>query len=79
MSKRDKLLQRFRNNPKTVRFEEVDTLLLQFGFTKRQSGSHATYKFGEHLITVPFRKPYILPVYVKNLLEILEAIGESLE
>jgi predicted RNA binding protein YcfA (HicA-like mRNA interferase family) len=77
MSKREKLLQRFRNNPKTVRFEEVDNLLLHFGFTKRQSGSHATYTLGHHLITVPFRRPYILPVYVKHILEILDAIDGS--
>lgn len=78
MSKREKLLQRFRNNPKTVRFEEIDILLRQLGFEKRQSGSHATYTFKQHLITIPFRKPYILPVYVKNILEILDALEAPL-
>jgi hypothetical protein len=29
------------------------------------------------LITVPFRKPYILPIYVKSILEILDALGSS--
>jgi len=66
MSKHEKLLQRFRNNPKAVRFEEIDALLLRLGFDKRQSGSHATYTFGQHLITVPFRKPFILPIYVRT-------------
>jgi predicted RNA binding protein YcfA (HicA-like mRNA interferase family) len=78
MSKREKLLQRFRNNPKTVRFEEIDVFLQQFGFDKRQSGSHATYTFKHYLITVPVRKPYILPVYVKSILEILDALEASL-
>jgi predicted RNA binding protein YcfA (HicA-like mRNA interferase family) len=79
MSKREKLLQRFRNNAKTVRFEEVDNLLLQLGFDKHQSGSHAVYSFQQYLITVPFRRPYILPVYVKNIIEILDAIEETLD
>lgn len=77
MSKREKLLIRFRNNPKTVRFEEIDSLLLRLGFDKRQTGSHATYTFGQHLITVPFRKPYVLPVYVKNILAILDGMESS--
>ena len=66
MSKREKLLLRFRTNPKTVRFEEIDTLLLWLGFEKHQSGSHATYAIEQYLITVPFRKPYILLIYVKS-------------
>ena len=74
MSKHDKLLQRFRNNTKTVRFEEIDALLLRLGFEKRQSGSHATYTLDGCLITVPFRKPYILPVYVKAILDIIDAM-----
>lgn len=74
MSKREKLLQRFRNNPKTVRFEEIDRLLLKLGFDKRQVGSHATYTLEQHLITIPFRKPYILPIYVKSILAILDTL-----
>ncbi len=77
MSKREKLLVRFRNNPKTVRFDEIDTLLQRLGFEKRQSGSHATYTFEQYLITVPFRKPYILPIYVKSILAILDAMESA--
>ena len=77
MSKREKLLQRFRTNPKTVRFDEVDSLLIGLGFEKRQVGSHATYRLDEAIVTIPFRKPHILPVYVKSVLEILDAIGGS--
>lgn len=75
MSKRQKLLQRFRTNPKTVRFDEVDHLLLGMGFEKRQVGSHATYRLHDVIVTIPFRKPYILPVYVKNILAMLDALG----
>lgn len=75
MSKRQKLLQRLRNNPKIVRFDEVDNLLLGLGFEKRQIGSHATYRLNDAIVTIPSRKPYILPVYVKNVLEILDTLG----
>jgi predicted RNA binding protein YcfA (HicA-like mRNA interferase family) len=73
MNKKDKLLQRFRQNQKNVRFEDVDKLLLSLGFEKRQKGSHATYILkGQGRITIPFRKPFILPVYVSELVKLLD-------
>ena len=77
MTKRQKLLQRFRTNPKTVRFGEIDNLLIGLGFEKRQVGSHATYRLNENIITIPVRKPYVLPVYVKNLIALLDAIAAA--
>jgi predicted RNA binding protein YcfA (HicA-like mRNA interferase family) len=75
MSKKEKLLERFRQNPRNVRFEEMDTLLLTLGFEKRQKGSHATYILkGQGRISIPFRKPFILPVYVKEVLNLLDEI-----
>lgn len=80
MSKRDKAIEKLRKNPKTVRFEDVDSLLLSLGFEKRQKGSHATYILEKHRpITIPVRKPFILPIYVKNVLQLLDEINESLE
>jgi predicted RNA binding protein YcfA (HicA-like mRNA interferase family) len=77
MSKRKKLLQRFRQNPRTVRFEELDSLLRKLGFEKRQRRSHATYVIpGKRPITIPFRKPFILPVYVKQVLQLLDELDE---
>lgn len=73
MNKKEKFLQRFRQNQKNVRFEDVDKLLLSLGFEKRQKGSHATYILkGQGRITIPFRKPFILPVYVSELLKLLD-------
>ena len=75
MSKHEKLLEKIRQNPRNVRFEQIDALLLSFGFEKRQKGSHATYILaGIRPITVPFRKPFILPIYVKQILERLAEI-----
>jgi predicted RNA binding protein YcfA (HicA-like mRNA interferase family) len=73
MGKKEKLLQKIRQNPKNVRFEDIDKLLLSFGFEKRQRGSHATYILkGQGRITIPFRKPFILPIYVKEVLKLLD-------
>lgn len=80
MSKKEKLIQRVRQNPKNVRFEDIDQLLLSLGFEKRQKGSHATYILkGQGRITVPFRKPFILPVYVKAVLGLLDEMDITSE
>jgi predicted RNA binding protein YcfA (HicA-like mRNA interferase family) len=77
LSKLEKLLERIRNNPKTVRFEELDKILRKAGFVRRQSRkgtSHYVYtKDGADSVTVPFRTPYVLVVYVE---EAMEAIGD---
>jgi predicted RNA binding protein YcfA (HicA-like mRNA interferase family) len=73
MSKQEKRLQRIRQNPKNVRFDDMDALLLSLGFEKRHRGSHATYVLrGQGRITIPFRKPFVLPVYVKEVLKLLD-------
>lgn len=75
MSKLKKLLKRIRNNPKNVRFEELDKILIHYGFTKRQSSggsSHYYYTKGEKLLSVPFHKPHIKVIYVERAIELLE-------
>lgn len=80
MSKLEKLLAKIRNNPKTVRFEELDKILTRAGFARRQSrkgSSHFVYtKAGVMSVTVPFKTPYILAVYVE---EAIVAIGDAFE
>ena len=78
MSRRDKAIERWGNNPKSVRFEDVDALLLHLGFTRRQGGtSHTVYTLGTHRITIPYRRPFILPVYVKTLLRMLDEMEQD--
>lgn len=75
MVKREKLIGKLRRNPNNVRFKDIDKLLLSFGFEKRQRGSHATYVLqGQGQITIPFRMPFILPVYVKEVLKLLDEL-----
>jgi predicted RNA binding protein YcfA (HicA-like mRNA interferase family) len=77
MSKKEKALAKIRQNPKHVRFEELENILLHLGFTQRQSkGSHRTFTLGRHIIRVPVNKPFLKPVYVKLALRVLDEIDE---
>lgn len=77
MSQLQKLYERIKNNPKTVRFEELDKILIKAGFEKRQprgGSSHYTYSIaGKMPLTVPFNQPYIKRIYVEKA---IEAIGD---
>ncbi|TDA67878.1 MAG: toxin HicA [Clostridia bacterium] len=83
MGQLGKLLERIKRNPKTVRFEELDKILLRAGFAKSQPGggsSHYIYRKGDLKLVVPYRQPYILQTYVIRaikLLEGMEADGED--
>jgi predicted RNA binding protein YcfA (HicA-like mRNA interferase family) len=71
-----KLLESLLNNPKDVRFEDLDKLLKAFGYEVRQPGggsSHYVYsKKGKRmLITIPYRKP-VKQCYVKQVIKLLE-------
>ena len=66
--------KRIINNPKTVRFEELDKILISQGFVCRQSGkgsSHYYYKKQGYSISIPYNKPYVLEVYVKKIVEVI--------
>jgi predicted RNA binding protein YcfA (HicA-like mRNA interferase family) len=76
MGRKKKLLAKMRQNPKNVRPEELERLLLRLGFEKRQgSGSHVIYKLDEFRLTVPYRKPFLKPIYIRLALEIIDELG----
>lgn len=75
MTKRDKLIERMRRNPRSICFDEIETLLLRLGYVKRQKGSsHAVFTLGSYQVVVPYRKPTVKPVYVQLVLELLDEI-----
>jgi predicted RNA binding protein YcfA (HicA-like mRNA interferase family) len=83
ISKRKKRLQRIRQNPKNVSFEELRRLLEDFGFVlERSSGSHHSFKVqikGEYILfVVPYRRP-VKPNYVKDALQFIEEIEAQME
>ena len=77
MSQLEKLLERIRNNPKTVTFEELDKILRRNGYERHQPGggsSHYIYrKKGKPPLTIPKKSPYVKEEYVKL---VIEALGE---
>jgi len=77
MSKKEKALVKIKQNPKHVRFDELETILLKLGFTKRQDGtSHAIFTLGTHIVNIPKRKPFVKPKYVELVLAALDEIKE---
>ncbi|GMA52563.1 hypothetical protein GCM10025857_39200 [Alicyclobacillus contaminans] len=75
MSQLEKLFEQIRNNPKTVHFEELDKILRRIGFERRQprgGSSHYVYTKNGKQITVPYRRPYVLEVYVKQVIDLVE-------
>lgn len=77
MSKKEKALAKFRSNPKNVRFEKFESVLLGLGFIKRQERtSHAVFTYpGFPPLTVPKRKPFLLSAYIKQVLTLIDEIS----
>lgn len=78
ITKKEKLLNRIRNNPKTVKFEEIDKILIDVGFERRQpsgGSSHYTYVLEDRILTVPYKKPYVKVIYIKIAIKLLEDLG----
>ncbi|GAB6163942.1 hypothetical protein JCM12298_31020 [Desulfothermus naphthae] len=70
-----KLIKGLLNNPKNVRFKDVDRLLKAFGYEVKQprsGGSHFVYrKKGVNPITIPFKRPFVKEIYIKQIIKIL--------
>lgn len=83
MIKRRKRLERIRRNPKSVSFEDLQQVLVDYGFTlERSSGSHHIFKFeieGEiATIIIPFARP-VKAAYVKDALKVIDEIEKLSE
>lgn len=80
MSKSEKLLEKIRNNPKAVSFDDLDKVLRGYGFVRRQlrsGSSHHYYTFGALTLSVPYKRPYVREIYVKQALALIEQATES--
>lgn len=78
LSKKDKAYEKICNNPKNVRFEELDKILKLNGFAREEGGkgSHVVYYNPQtgHELCVPRNKPAIKSHYVKQAILMIEAI-----
>jgi predicted RNA binding protein YcfA (HicA-like mRNA interferase family) len=80
MTKKDKALEKLRQNQKNVRFEELVAVLLALGFEMKEGGkgSHVVFKIpGQPPLTVPRQKPFLKPIYVKMALEIITTLADD--
>ncbi len=76
MSSIKRRVRKVLRNRKSISFDDLDNLLVYFGYDKRNPGggsSHFTYsKPGEkYIITIPKKKP-VKEFYVKRIIEILQ-------
>lgn len=81
MTRFDKLYNQIVNNPKDVKFEDLDKLLTRYGFECRQprgGSSHYTYhhpKIAE-VLSIPKARP-IKAIYVKKAIAAIEKVGRD--
>ena len=81
MSKRKKRLERLRQHPHHVRFEELHSVLLDYDFECRQpksGSSHYVYVRGDVQLTVPFKRPFLKSPYIREALRHIDSIVTSL-
>jgi predicted RNA binding protein YcfA (HicA-like mRNA interferase family) len=78
MSRRYKLLQKMRDNPKNWHIEDLKFVAEYFGFVFRQPGtSHVTFSNGKQRVTVPSHKP-IKSIYIQKFIAMIDqAITEN--
>jgi len=71
VSRREKLLQKMRNNPRDWRIEDLKVLADHSEIDYDQTGSHVTFRSKDgRRITVPAHKP-IKPVYIPKFLDLI--------
>lgn len=81
MSKKDKLIERLKNNPKDFTFDEMRNVLEFFGFEMSDKGktSGSRVKFLKGNTGIILHKPHprkeLLEYQIKQVLEILEKEG----
>lgn len=78
---RDKLLAKMKNNPRgDWKIAHVETLANRYGFRisrPKGGGSHITlHHDSSKKLTIPARRP-IKPVYIRQLVQIIENIEEE--
>ena len=76
MTQRERRRQRITNNPRNVRPEELEALLLEAGFLRRGGkGDHVVFTKGQTALSIDYRRPYLLAVYVRSALKAIEKEG----
>jgi predicted RNA binding protein YcfA (HicA-like mRNA interferase family) len=73
MTKRAKLFERLKNNPKDATFAQIEKLLGAEGFTMvRIAGSHHIFKKSGVTFVIPTHGNKVKEVYVRRVIQIIE-------
>lgn len=78
MGRLEKLYERAKANPGSVRFDELDTLLRRWGSVRRQprgGSSHYFYSRGDVLLSVVRQGTAVKATYVRRVIKALERLG----
>lgn len=68
---REQLRRQVAQHPNAVRFDELARLLVAYGWElARVRGSHHVFVRSGAQLTVPHRRPHVLAVYVRRVLEL---------
>lgn len=80
MTKRSKRIEALRNASKGVRPEELEQALLDAGFERRNAkGDHRRYTCDARSFTLDFGQKPVKPVYVRQLLAMLDEMAAEAE
>ncbi len=77
MAKSDKREQAIRHNPSNVRFDDLDRVLLDYAFTRRNSGtSHFIYIHPLIVghVNIPRHGAIVKPIYVKKAIAAIDEL-----
>ena len=73
MTKKTKVFEKIKNNPKDVRFNDLRNLLIDEGYIlKRIKGSHFIFSKGENVFVIPSHNNKVKEIYVKRVISIIE-------
>lgn len=81
MGKNEKRIAKMRQNPKNVRYNDIENLLIGLGYSHTKRGtSHNVFKLRREgketlVLVVPYKRPFVKQIYVKDLLAQLETNG----
>ena len=71
--RKQKLLDRLTNNPKSARFSDLRTLLLSEGFQlERITGSHHIFSNPDITFAIPVHSNRVKSVYVRRVIKVIQ-------
>lgn len=78
MNKRQKIVEKLRNNPDNVRFEELCKATEMYGFIcRRKKGSHLIYTKGEIFLNYQNNHAMAKAYQVRQFLDLIAILEES--